>query len=419
MPNAVPSIFEWNRNLQPGSKRKAPAERDPLPPLKRRRGKLAEEVGGDDDGEPSKVPAALSSSVSDTSRPSPSPFCATASVDHDYLPVLPDGNPLPPGVLEHIQKLEKENTSLREELASVKRKTISIESVKHNDEEFSACTGLPNYDVFEVLCDHLRPKAKALRWWRGKATIKLLCSKKKKGKQFLRPYVRGLSVEKQFFAVLFRLKTGVPAKIAAKHFGLSTSALSIMFTTWVNFLAHELEEMTAAVTTDLPFMSAPSFRDFPDTKMVIDCTEIFAERPSGLSARQQMFSAYKHHITIKFLVGCSMNGGINFVSSAWGGRASDKTITCDELLAKLHPGDAIMADRGFLVEEELRKRGCKLYIPAFKTASCVQLTGAVVTKTRRIARARIHIERAIQCIKTFQILKFMPLSLLHISEQII
>ena len=113
-----------------------------------------------------------------------------------------------------------------------------------------------------------------------------------------------------------------------------------------------------------------------------------------------------------------MNGGINLVSSALGGRASDKTITCDELLAKLHPGDAIMTDRGFLVEEELHKRGCKLYIPAFKTASRAQLNGAEVTKTRRIARARIHIERAIQRIKTFQILKFMPLSLLHISEQI-
>ena len=77
-----------------------------------------------------------------------------------------------------------------------------------------------------------------------------------------------------------------------------------------------------------------------------------------------------------------MNGRINFVSSAWGGCASDKTITCDELLAKLHPGDAIMANRGFLVEEELRKRGCKLYSPSFKTTSHGQLTGAEVTKTR-------------------------------------
>ena len=87
---------------------------------------------------------------------------ATANVDHDYLPVLADGSPLTPGVLGHIRKLAKENTSLREELTSAKRKSITIiESVKQNDKKFSVCSGLPNYDAFEVLCGHLGPKAKA------------------------------------------------------------------------------------------------------------------------------------------------------------------------------------------------------------------------------------------------------------------
>ena len=103
-------------------------------------------------------------------------------------------------------------------------------------------------------------------------------------------------------------------KIAVKHFGLSTSSFSNMFTTLVNFLAYELEEMSAAVTTNMPSMGAPCFRDFPVTRsrMVIECTDIFAERPSGLSVSHQKFRSYKHHITIKFMVGCSMNGRINF-----------------------------------------------------------------------------------------------------------
>ena len=46
------------------------------------------------------------------------------------------------------------------------------------------------------------------------------------------------------------------------------------------------------------------------------------------------------------------------------------------------------------------------------------MTAAEVTQTRRIARARIHVERAIQRIKLFRILKWFPLSLLHVSEQI-
>ena len=86
-------------------------------------------------------------------------------------------------------------------------------------------------------------------------------------------------------------------KIAVKHFGLSTSAFSNMFTTLVNFLAYELEEMTAAVTTNMPSIGAPCFRDFLITKMVIECTGLFAEHPSGLSASQQKFSSYIHHIT--------------------------------------------------------------------------------------------------------------------------
>ena len=39
------------------------------------------------------------------------------------------------------------------------------------------------------------------------------------------------------------------------------------------------------------------------TTVVIDCFEVFIERPSNLLARAQTFSSYKHHNTIKILVG--------------------------------------------------------------------------------------------------------------------
>ena len=51
-----------------------------------------------------------------------------------------------------------------------------------------------------------------------------------------------------------------------------------------------------------------------------------------------------------------------------GGRASDKKITCAECLDVLSPGEAVMADPGFVVEEEVEARGCKLHIPTFLTA---------------------------------------------------
>ena len=64
-------------------------------------------------------------------------------------------------------------------------------------------------------------------------------------------------------------------------------------------------------------------RFFKKCCIIIDCTEVYMERPSDL-ARAQVWSNYKHHSTIKFLVGITPQGT---VSRCAGGRMSDKEIT--------------------------------------------------------------------------------------------
>ena len=86
-------------------------------------------------------------------------------------------------------------------------------------------------------------------------------------------------------------------------------------------------------------------------------------------------------------------------------------------MAKLESGDSIMADRGFEVDDLLPK-GVRCNIPPF-LGGRDQLEPLEVLETHGIATLRIHVERAIERLKNFQILSFIPLSSFALAQHIV
>ena len=91
--------------------------------------------------------------------------------------------------------------------------------------------------------------------------------------------------------------------------------------TWLNFLHLKLKELPLWPGRDLVKSYMPQvFKHlYPDTRVIIDTTEIFIEAPSLPELQQMTFSSYKNRNTFKGLVGISPGGAVTFVSSLFPG----------------------------------------------------------------------------------------------------
>ena len=194
----------------------------------------------------------------------------------------------------------------------------------------------------------------------------------------------------------------------ARRFNVSESLASQIFNEWIPIMSRELRKFVIWLPRETIKLSMPPafHRLYPKTTCVIDCAEIFIQRPKKLMTRVRKYSNYKSHNTAKFLISIAPNGFIMFVSQLYGGRATDKFITEDSgFYEHILPHDQVMADRGSELSNRLRALQATFNIPSF-TRGKNKLSECEVTESRRCASVRIHVERVISRVKCFRILKF-------------
>lgn len=129
--------------------------------------------------------------------------------------------------------------------------------------------------------------------------------------------------------------------------------VSQIFATWMDRLFYCLGQLSfiADRESNLPKCFKP---DYEDVCLIIDCTEVFIEKPSQIIQQSCTWSEYKGHNTGKGLIALSPLLLPVFVYDIFPGSKSDEDILRDSgILSLAQEGDRWLADKGFVVQHIL------------------------------------------------------------------
>ena len=153
---------------------------------------------------------------------------------------------------------------------------------------------------------------------------------------------------------------------------------------------------------------------------MIDCLELFIQKPKVPSSQKITCSNYKRWNTAKISSrSITPTAVLSFIPPLWTGSISNKEIFRQSgLLDLLEEGDAVMADKGFVIRDLLTFKKVRLVSPAYCRGP--RLSAAGTTHTCRVASLRTHVERNILKLKQFRILSgVIPLLLKPMLDRII
>ncbi|CAH1230754.1 THAP2 [Branchiostoma lanceolatum] len=335
---------------------------------------------------------------------------STADLDHDYGegPSYSIEEKLA-AAIQHIDELEVENKQLRSLRFNVQRFSADPDTLRFY-------TGFQSYNLLYATYKSLEPTANSMITWaqmqRGASAESM---------RNITKHERLCCID-QFFLFLCYCKCGLFEKDLSIRFNVSVPTVSRIIITWANYLYHILGSLPiwptrAQVNEHMPecFTSM-----YPQTRVILDCTELRCQTPSSLYVNSQMYSHYKSHTTFKGLIGITPSGAVCFVSQLYSGSISDNAITAQSgIVEMLNENDDVMADKGFTISMLLSEKGATLNIPPFLSSKRSQFSKEEVEATQSIARVRIHVERAIRRVKEFHIFdSVLPLSLAGSVNQI-
>ena len=297
--------------------------------------------------------------------------------------------------------LENKLNDLRTEKLNLSKELdlylFSFSSISKDEVHFRATTGL-DVSKFMYLLELVEPGQNC-------EGIKFYEAKKSKQQEtciqnsdcFKRGPKPKLNPEDELFMTLVWLKNAFPLCHLSLLFQIPVSTVSRHLISWVNFLYFKLGSIPIWPSKEEILETMPtSFKNaYPNTRCIIDCTELLCQSPSSLNTQSCLYSSYKSHDTYKGLVGIAPSGAVIFVNQLYDGSISDKEIVNGSgfLKKKLcSDGDSVMGNSAFTIDDKLARIGVSLNIQAF-LGGRDYLCKAEVKASQTIASVRIQVER--------------------------
>ena len=218
--------------------------------------------------------------------------------------------------------------------------------------------------------------------------------------------MKSISVEDQFSLMLSILRRGWTYIETGYMFNVSDETAACVFKTWLMFVFRKFDDIRDQMYTKRSDFTQPlpeCFRNelLKDVRIILDATEVKIEGSINYEEQGNTHSSYKDHTTGKAVYGVGPHGNLMFASSVFEGSISDKELCLQSKVAEpLLPGDVVLADRGFVIEEQLIPKGARLIMPPFKGRRD-SFNIEEVTSARLITRARIPIEQFNERVKNW------------------
>ncbi|XP_064475749.1 uncharacterized protein LOC135389645 [Ornithodoros turicata] len=288
------------------------------------------------------------------------------------------------GILAEFTKLQRD-VGIQVSPLDLSAKSLRISITKlQSEKELLALTGISTFELFYNLTE---------LFWESR----LLNS----SRSFT------LSDEDVVLLTLMKLYHNMSYSLLAVLFNVHRTSASNLCTQGLQVLATIPKEAVVwPEKVDVCRTLTVYFKSFRNTRVVLGCTEVEIQRPKDLPSRILTYSNYKKTYTVMFLIGETPGGLISFLSKAYGERTSDVYITKDSgVIGLCEPYvDSVMVDRGFLIDHMCDDAGIEVVRPPFLRGQ-KQYSEVDAIRTVRIARARVHVERGIQRMKRFKVLK--------------